>query len=900
MTVSPGARFGPYEILGPLGSGGMGQVYHARDTRLDRFVALKILPPELADHPGRRERFEREARAISALNHPHICAVYDVGDQNDLAFLVMEYLEGETLAHRLVRGPLPVEQVLGYAIEMADALDHAHSQGIIHRDLKPSNVMLTRSGTKLVDFGLAKLRTSEPTPPFSTLSMPKARITTEGTILGTVQYMAPEQLEGKTVDARTDIFAFGALVFESATGRKAFEGTSQASLVAAILQIAPPPISALGPTVPPALDHVISRCLAKDADQRWQTARDLKLELSWIAEQMGSPASPALPAAGGRGLRPERSLRQRLAWSAAAIVSVAVATVALTISLWSRKPDDDVMRLSVPLPAGAVIVPHEIRTDLALSPDGRHVAFVLTTEGRTQLWVRSLDASEPRALAGTDGAYSPFWSPDNRFIGFAADGRLKKIDPAGGPPSLICESRLEGVPSWGRDGTILFTKSLDGIYRVSAEGGAPTRVTRLDQSRGETNHLWPHFLPDGERFLYFSTSGIPEEQGARRNIHVATLDGGEQRLLFQADSRVEYVPPGYLFFVREGSLVAQSFDAKTLRLTGEAVSIADRVHYFRSAANAGFSASQVGVLAYHAGASTSRLVWFDRRGNEIGAIGTPGVYGSVRISPQGKQVAVEVVDPRSGTSDVWIHDVSRDAPTRLTSDLGSEADPIWSPDGHQIVFRSDRDGPPDLHRKTSAGLAPAEALLKKAGVQRPTDWSSDGRLLTYTEEDRETGHSLWILPLVGEQQPRPFLRTRFQEGTATFSPDGHWLGFVSDESGRPEVYVAPVAKTGNKHRISSAGGFAPRWRRDGKELFYIEPGNRFMAVPVTLGDSFEAGAPAQLFRTASPVGFTRRNWYAAYDVSGDGERFLVNVVVDDATSSPITVILNWAAALKKN
>jgi Tol biopolymer transport system component len=875
----------------------MGQVYHARDSRLDRFVALKILPPAVADCPGRRERFEREARAISALNHPHICVVHDVGDNSDVPFLVMEYLEGETVAQRLAQGPLPLEQVLPYAIEMADALDHAHVHGIVHRDVKPSNVMLTRSGTKLLDFGLASLRPAESTSPLSTLSMPKALLTTEGTIVGTLQYMAPEQLEGKTVDARTDIFAFGALVYEMATGRKAFEGSSQASLVAAILQTSPPPMSTLGLTVPLALDHVISKCLAKDPDQRWQTARDLKLELSWIAEQSESLAGAVVP--GKRTRTRFGALRQpALAWSAAAVASL-VAAAAVTLSPWSGSADDDVMRLSVPLPAGGVIVPHEIRTDLALSPDGRHVVLVITTEGRTQLWLRSLDVSQPRALLGTDGASSPFWSPDSRFIGFAADGKIKKVAANGGPPALICEARLEGVPSWGQDGIIVFSKSLDGIYRVSAEGGAATQVTRLDQSRGEVDHLWPHFLPDGRRFLFSSTSRVHEDQ-VSRGIYVASLDGGQPRLLFQADSRVEYVHPGYLLFVREGTLMAQAFDATSLRLTGEAVSIADRLHYFRSAANAGFSASQGGTLAYHAGASTSRLVWFDRKGNEIDTMGTPGIYGSVRISPNGKQVAVEVVDPGSGTSDLWIHDVSRETPTRLTSDLGSEADPVWSPDGRLVVFRSDRDGPPDLYRKSSSGIAPAEVLLKQAGVQRPTDWSSDGHFLTYTEEDRETGHSLWILPLARDHQPKPFLRTRFQEGTATFSPDGRWLAFVSDESGGPEVYVARLADTGPKHRISTAGGIAPRWRRDGKELFYVEPGNRFMAVPVSLGASFEARVPVQLFRVASRVGFTRRVWYASYDVSGDGENFLVNVVLEDAAVAPITVILNWMAVLKKN
>jgi Tol biopolymer transport system component len=822
--------------------------------------------------------------------------VYDVGDWNDVPFLVMECLEGETFAHRLGRGPLPVEQVLAYAIEIADALDHAHVHGIVHRDVKPSNIMLTRSGTKLLDFGLARLPTPESTPPFSTVSMPKQLVTSEGTIVGTVQYMAPEQLEGKTADARTDIFAFGALVYEMATGRKAFDGSSHASLVAAILQTTPPPMWTLGPSLPPAFDHVITRCLAKHADERWQTARDVKLELSWIAGQLGSPANPAVRAPGTR-TRFRALRRPALAWSAAAVASVA-ATVAVTLSLLNGSSDDSVMRLSVPLPAGGVIVPHEIRTDLALSPDGRHIAFVLTTEGRTQLWLRSLDAAQPRILAGTDGASSPFWSPDSRLIGFVADGGLKRVDANGGPPGFICEGRLEGVPSWGKDGTIVFSKSLGGIYRVSAEGGPATQVTTLDQTQGEVDHLWPHFLPDGRRFLFSSMSRGRDEQ-VSRNVYVAALDGGAPRLLFPADSRVEYVDPGYLLFVREGTLVAQSFDAKTLQLSGDAISVADGLHYFRSAANAGFSTSQNGAVAYQAGASTSRLVWFDRKGNEIGTVGTPGVYGSVRISPQGQHLAVEVVDPRSGTSDIWIHDVSREAPTRLTSDLSSEADPVWSPDGRQVVYRSDRGGPPDLHRKTLSGDTAAEVLLNKAGVQRPTDWSSDGRFLTYTEEDRETGHSVWILPLVGDREPKPFLRTRFQEGTATFSPDGHWLAFVSDESGRPEVYVAAVENIGQKHRISTAGGFAPRWRRDGKELFYVAPGNRFMAVAVSSRASFAAQDPLQLFRVAHQVGFTRRIWYTSYDVSGDGEKFLVNVV-EDAAVAPITVVLNWMAVLKNN
>jgi eukaryotic-like serine/threonine-protein kinase len=898
MTVSPGVYFGPYEILGPLGAGGMGQVYRARDTRLDRFVALKILPPELADHPGRRERFEREGRAISSLNHPNICAVYDVGTQDGLAFLVMEYLEGETLAHRLVRGPLPLDQVLRCATEIADALDDAHRHGVVHRDLKPSNVMLTPSGTKLLDFGLAKFRAPHPTQPFSTLSMPKA-VTAEGTILGTMTYMAPEQLEGKETDARTDIFAFGGLVYELAAGRKAFEATSQAGLMAAILQSVPPPISTLGVATPASLDHAISRCLAKNPDERWQTARDLKAELKWIAEQQLGPLGTSGTAVDNVRASLRRRRIGRLGWSAGAI-AILVALVSMWVALWKSDGNSSVMRFSVALPAGGAIVAHEIRTDLAVSPDGRHIAFIATTEGRTQLWVRSFDVPAPHASPGTEGAYSPFWSPDSRFIGFATEGRLMKADLAGGPPRVICEGTIEGVPSWGRDGSILFASSQDGIYRVSAEGGVPTRVTSVDHASREVSHLWPHFLPDGRRFLYVSTNRAPDEQSMRHSVHLAALDRSDQQFLFQADSRVEYAPSGHLLYVHEGTLLARAFDPQSLRLTGEPFSVIERLHYFRSAANAGFSVSETGVLVYHAGTSISRLVWFDRRGNTIGALATPGSFGNVRVSPNGQRVIAEIVDPRTGTSDLWLHEVSRDAPTRFTSDPANEADPVWSPDGRQIAFRSDRRGMPDLYQKASGGIGTEQTLLELTGMQRPDDWSSDGRSFAYTQADRQTGHDLWLLPLAGDRRPRLFLRTRFQEGAAKFSPDGRWLAFVSDESGRPEVYVAPLHAAGDKKRISTAGGLAPRWRRDGRELFYLEPGNRFMAVSVRSGTGFEAGDPVPLFRSPWPVGFTLRAWYAAYDVSADGQRFLVNAVVEDAASTPINVVLNWTAGLKKD
>jgi Tol biopolymer transport system component len=768
-------------------------------------------------------------------------------------------------------------------LEIIDALDHAHDQSVIHRDLKPSNVMLTRSGTKLLDFGLAKLDLDEPMHrPLDAVS--RETLTQEGTILGTVEYMSPEQLQAKTVDGRTDIFSFGVLLFEMMTGRKPFRSDNQAGLMAAILHSPAPDLSAENVQVPHAFDHVVARCLAKIPAERWQTATDLKHELRWVADQPQRVASGTVEGVKLLG-------RSRVVWVGLALAVVATA-------LWmvaSPGIDERPIRVSVPLAPGAAIVPHEVRTDLAISPDGHRLAFIATVDGTTQLWVRSFESAELRPLLGTEGAFSPFWSPDSQFIGFATDGRLLRIDRDGGPPIHISHTPLEGVPSWGSDGTILLSKSLDGIYRVPADGGEPVAVTRLNESRGEVDHLWPHFLPDGQHFLYVATSRTSDEKGLAHSLRLASLDGREDRVLMHAGSRMEYVEPGFLMYVRDGVLLAHAFDAKSLRLSGEPMPLVDDLHYFLSAANAGFSASQSGVLAYHPGHVASRLVWFDRRGNELGTIGGRAAYGSVRIAPDGRRVAIEIVNPRSGTPDLWIHDVARRTSTRLTSNVGSEADPIWSPDGHQIIFRSDRDGPPDLYQMASAVVGSEQRLLKHAGVQRPTDWTSDGSLVAYTEEDRETGHSLWLLTLGGTPQPKPYLRTRFQEGAAAFSPDGRWLAFVSDESGRPEVYAAPINKGTAKRLVSNSGGSAPRWRHDGKELFYFTPDNRLMKVTVNAGRTFYASAPMPLFRLASPVGFTRRVWYASYDVSPDGERFLINV--SDATPSSIHVVFNWTQLL---
>ncbi|MGH9316719.1 MAG: protein kinase domain-containing protein, partial [Thermoanaerobaculia bacterium] len=631
--------------------------YKAKDTRLDREVAVKVLPAHLSSSEEMRQRFEREARAISQLSHPHICALYDVGSHEGTEYLVMELLEGETLAARIVKGPLPIEQLLRYGIEMADALDKAHRQGIVHRDLKPGNVMLTKSGVKLLDFGLAK---ALPSPPgrgqgegltsLPTMAGGQA-LTQEGTILGTFQYMAPEQLEGKDADARTDIFAFGATLYEMATGKKAFSGTSQASLISAIMKEDPSPISAVEPASPAALDRVVKTCLAKDPEERWQNAADIKRELKWVAE--GSQAGVSGPSA------TRRKNRARLSWG---LTAVAVLLAAAAIVRYDRRSAGFTrpMRSSIDLPEKSAL------RAAALSPDGSRLVFVARdSSGKNLLWIRPLDSLAVQPLPGTENPSFPFWSPDSRFIGFFADGKLKKINASGGPPQTLFDAPVNRGGTWNREGVILFTPVAEGpLYRVSASGGLPTPVTRLDPSRGETSHRWPFFLPDGQHFLYLVASfGGPKE---KTGIYVGSLDSKEEKLLVRANSSVAYAPSfakaseGYLLFFRERNLLAQPFDAKGLRITGDPFPVAEEIQYFPQVYSALFSVSENGVLLYQARSASggSQLVWFDRNGKQIGSLGAPGDQANPRISPDGKRVALDIIDPQTRNMDIWIYESS--------------------------------------------------------------------------------------------------------------------------------------------------------------------------------------------------------------------------------------------------
>jgi eukaryotic-like serine/threonine-protein kinase len=905
MTLAAGARLGPYEILSLMGAGGMGHVYKARDTRLDRTVAIKLLAPDHAERADRRHRLEIEAHAISSLNHPHICTLFDVGEHDNRIFIVMEYVDGETLDDRLVRGPLEPNEVLQYAAQIADALDCAHRQHIVHRDLKPSNVMLTRSGAKLLDFGLARAPLLESKGLLSTASFDHRRATAEGTIIGTVHYMAPEQLEGKEADARTDVFAFGTLLYEMATGRKAFDGDSQASIIASILTAHPPAISTTRQGhpqngLPKSLDYLAERCLAKNRDERWQTARDLKAAIDWLADGHDP---------GQKEMTEPRSRRSIavVGWSVLGLATVGVLGMLGTIVL-RPKPPADITRFVVEFPPGTTIGGARAETRMAVSPDGRHLAIIATTEGTEQLWVHSFDSLKPRLLAGTEGASSPFWSPDSRLIGFfaAGEGRLKKVELSGGPPRAICPGSVFGLSSWLPDGTILFSEFRKGIYRVSSEGGTPTPLTQVDPGHGELNHFFPSILPNGHQFLYTATRLGDDGRRATPIIYVGSLESKERKEIARLNSRVVYSRSGYLLYVHEGALLAQKFDVGDLRTTGEPVRIADDLDYYRSTGAAGFSVSET-KLVYRGAAGPLDLMWFGRRGEPLGRIWADQRFGNLRISPDGEQAAVEVVDPHRGTSDLWMYHFKRTLSYRFTSDVNDETMPVWSADGQRIIFGSDRgtgkDASSDFFTKSADGMGPEDILFVQTGFQTPDDWSRDGRWLSYTDDNRRNGNDVWVLSLAGDRKARPLFNTAFGEWGSRFSPDSRWIAYVSDESGHPEVSIAPFEqRAGAKVRVSIGGGLAPRWRADGRELFYMTAdGKTVMMVPIEYTPVFKAGVPVKLFTIDRETGFRNRARHVGYDVSPDGQRFLISVAAGDRQreTAQIVVVQNWTSQLNQ-
>jgi Tol biopolymer transport system component/predicted Ser/Thr protein kinase len=886
-------RLGPYEVLSPLGAGGMGEVYKARDTRLERTVAIKVLPSHLSSSEEVRQRFEREAKTISSLSHPHICALYDVGNQDGVEYLVMEYLEGETLADRLLKGPLPSEQTLRFGIEIADALDKAHRQGIVHRDLKPGNVMLTKSGVKLLDFGLAK---ALPSPGGrgaggqGATSLPTQlaqNLTQEGTILGTFQYMAPEQLEGKEADARTDIFAFGAVLYEMATGRKAFSGTSQASLISAIMKEEPAPIATLQPMTPPALDRVVKTCIAKDPEDRFQTAHDAKLQLQWIAE-VGSAAGVPAPVIA------RRKNRERLAWTGFAIAALAAALFAAGYLHRAPRPELGV-RATLPFPEKTFL------GELALSPDGTRLVFTAVRHGgQPALWIRTLDESSAKPVVGAENAFFPFWSPDGRFVGFFADGKLKRADPSGGAVLTICDAERGVGGTWNRDGTIVFAPAPTSIlYRVAAGGGKPVPVTKLDAARHETAHRYPQFLPDGRHFLYMAVNlGGPGNDPANA-IRVGSLDGRLDKAVVRTLSNASY-SSGYLLYVREGTLLAHRFDLSRLETEGDPMPVVQRVNLSGWHSFSVFSASESGMLVTAPlFAPASRLLWLDRGGKESGSVGEAASFGFVRLSPDGRKLVADVYDPVHDTSDIWVYDASGGIGTKFVSGTQAhEASGVWSPDGARIVFSSDRKAKnvrADLWIKPLDG-GKEELFAEAPDWRTPDDWSPDGRFLSCVviPAQGKRNNQLWTLDTTAGNRASPFAAEALYQGSSRFSPDGRWIAYVSDQSGTLEVYVRPFPSGPGTWQISTAGGSFPSWRRDGKELYYLSLDFKLMAVPVGADAKFHAGSPVALF-PVRPSGAG-----AVYDVTSDGQRFLVNSLASELGSPPLDLLVHWTALLPKN
>jgi len=894
MPLQPGARLGPYEILSPLGAGGMGEVYRAKDTRLDRTVAVKVLPGHLTSHPELRQRLEREARAVSSLSHPHICTLFDVGHHEGIDYLVMEHLEGETLAERLKRGPLPLAEVLRSAIEIADALDRAHRSGIVHRDLKPGNVMMTKSGTKLLDFGLAK-GTGPASVPGNLTAAPTATspLTADGVIVGTFQYMAPEQLEGKEADARSDLFAFGTLVYEMATGARAFEGKTQASLIASILKEEPRPIGDVAPMSPPALDRLIRQCLAKDPDVRIQSAHDVRLQLEWIAEP-GSTFGAAPVAAADAVVRSGSSTR--LAWGIAAVASIVAIAVAAASYLRPAMIPPLVISSIAP-PPGAIFRPNI--NAMAISPDGRQIVFAARGAGGSGLWVRSLDTAKPRFLAGTEDGDSPFWSPDSRSIGFSTGDKLRKIDADGGSSDLLAHASFCLGASWGKDGTILYVPDrYSPVMRVPESGGEPVAVTAPGPANSKRIYSQPSLLPDRRHILY--TVNENWEGGENSGIFASTIDGKDEKRILPVLSNARFVEPGYLVYGKDGSLRAQRFDPGTLEVTGEPIALIDGVQYMGIYFSHLFSLSETGLMAYVAGEGTltRQLTWSDRKGAVLETVGGPGNYFSPRLSHDGRRIAYDLSESTSDSGDIWALDRERGIATRLTFDPRNESSPIWSPDDRRILFFGNYPSRSDLFTVPSDGTGKIETILSDGADNIPCDWSKDGKSILL-QRSRGAGMGstdLWNYSLA-EKKAAPWLDTPFVEKEGRFSPDLRWIAYDSNESGKTEVYVQGNASAGGKWRVSSDGGSSPVWRGDGRELFYISSDSRVMSVAVSQGTTFDGASPVPLFRI--PGDMMALSIVPQYDVSADGQRFLMNLETAAQSQRTITLVSNWTSLLPK-
>jgi Tol biopolymer transport system component/predicted Ser/Thr protein kinase len=868
MSVFLGEKLGPYEILALIGKGGMGEVYRARDPRLNRDVAIKVSDAQFS------ECFAREAQAIAALNHPNICQIYDVGPN----YLVMEYIEGAP-----VKGPLPLGRAVEYAGQILDALDTAHKKGIIHRDLKPANILMTKQGIKLLDFGLAKQ-----TGPIKQADATVTRgLTGQGQILGTLQYMSPEQLQSKQVDTRSDLFSFGCVLYEILTGKRAFEGSSAASVIAAILEREPAPLN-----LSPPLERLIRTCLAKDPEERIQTARDVKKALNWAVE----PQIDGIV------------IRRGSQWLWIAMVAALLLGAALFLSPWfgrGKVPGEVVSFAVYPPEKTAFSNAFNITLSVpqfALSPDGRVIVFAAGVEGeRPLLWRRPLGDVVAQVLPGTEDAQDPFWSPDSRWVGFFAEGKLKKIPATGGAVQVVVSGVFDvRGGAWGTDDTILFATATGSIQRVPAAGGDPTPAATVTQGEN-ASHRYPQFLPDGRHFLYLAPS--PND---RSGLYAGSLDDQSAKLVLRIKNSAVYTGPGYLLFVDGDTVFGQAFDAVRLEASGQPFLIGE--HAGRSSATkSGISASSTGAIAYSETLTQNgRLTWFDRAGRLLDSTGPKGYYTDFRLSPSEKLLSASLLDLKTGTIDVWITDLARGNNTRVTSGGGSlNASPIWSPEGAQFVFRSNRGGAINQLYQRSAGGGGGESLvlphrvMRAAGVESgnltDTDWSPDGQSILFSVTGTASGTDLWLLPLSADKKPVKYLAEPWEELQGNFSPNGNLVAYTSNESGKYQVYVQTLPLSDRKWQVSTDGGYEPRWRADGREIYYLSADRKLMAVPVRSGPFFDS--PKALFQTRVPSGITANRMH--YVPSRDGQRFLVNTQSGEASPAPITVMLNWQAGLKK-
>ena len=896
MTLAAGTKLGRYEIRLKIGEGGMGEVYRARDTQLGRDVAVKVLPSNHSYDQDRLRRFAQEASAASALNHPNILVVHDIADHDGAPYVVSELLEGETLNRRIAGTPLSQRRAIDYALQLAHGLAAAHEKGIIHRDLKPDNIFITNEGrVKILDFGLAKLTQLDGNQPQT--DIPTRRVDTDpGVVMGTVGYMSPEQLKGLTVDQRSDIFSFGAILYEMLSGKRAFHRGSAAETMSAILKEDPPDLSVTNQNISPALERLVSHCLEKNPTARFHSTRDLGFALeSLTASTSAGVDRSTLPSTHSRNY-------ERLIWIGVTALLVLIALGAVFFPLFRRADAESrAVRFNLTLPDNATFY-YDVEThNLALSPDGERLAFIATKDGKQQLWLQSLNELSPAPVAGTEGAYSPFWSPDSRHLAFFAKGTLQKLDVAATAVQTICNlsGQIETVGTWGSQGTILFTdqfndpglattitpeKSSSAIYQVTASGGTPSILTKSPKFRTH----WVHFLPDGKHYLFYGRTVQPQDSG----IYSASLDSPDGSLVLKAAmTRIEYTPLGYLLYAREGSLLAHPFDDRSLRFTGEPITVVNRLLFFDKTGWSEFSASNNGTLALLRTAGLNRIAWLDRTGRELAQVGDAGGYAELRLSPDSKQVALSISDERVGSADIWLHDLEHGTRTRTAFGPADDANATWAPDGKRIAYFSCCDGPSSLFLKELTDPGKGQNPLS-SGFNAPWDWSSDAKFILYSENDPNTNRDIWVLPVGTDQKPYPLLSTQFNEGYAQFSPDGKWVAYLSNETGSDELYVARFDNPLNRRRISQAGARQPRWSRDGKELFYLTGDGRLMAIPLKSGDQLQMGQAIALFKLDSIVN-------DSYDVDISGQRFVVITTDRLGRATPFTLVLNWPSELKK-